>query len=553
MLARLVVKDSHSGRSYEFDLTEDVTRIGRAAERNDIVLDDAQVSREHAIIKRNRNIYLVVDLNSANGTYIDGQRIKERVLANGDSVNISRYILQFKEMESTLSVKYDVTPRAVGTMVLKQPGEVSSEIPEIDRAAIAMDNVNSKSVLDYMDLLKKKAETLARIYELNKMLGSDFDQEAIFKKVSEMVFRLTSADRFFVLLKDDSGQLETVAAEFRNAEPARADEEITLSKTVVDRVISERVSLLSFDTASDERFVKARSIILQNIRSVMCAPLLGKNGVLGAIYVDCREMTKILREDDLDLLNAVAAETSIAVDNAITHRQLVREELARAKYRRFMPPHVVDEILANPNTLEMGGTNSHITVLFSDIREFTSMSETLKPETVVRMLNGYFQEMTPIVFDHQGLLDKYIGDGLMALFGIPYQRETAAEDAVSAAVTMQQRMAFVNETLKAGGLAEIDIGIGINTGTVTVGYIGSQERTDYTGIGDAVNLAARIEKQAQAGQIIISRSTRVVRGDRFPVREFDEIMVKGRKEPVQIYEVLWREVESRPKTTPAND
>src|SRR6266849_8231117 len=115
--------------------------------------------------------------------------------------------------------------------------------------------------------------------------------------------------------------------------------------------MAERGSLLSFGTQSDKRGVEAKSIVMQNISSVMCAPLLRKNDVLGVIYVDCRETMKLLKEDDLDLLNAVAAETSIAVDNALTHKRLLREELARAKYRRFMPPHVVDEILANPDTL----------------------------------------------------------------------------------------------------------------------------------------------------------------------------------------------------------
>src|SRR5262249_44415857 len=154
------------------------------------------------------------------------------------------------------------------------------------------------------------------------------------------VFRLTHADRFLVLLKDsDTRELSTVAAEFRKPATAQIGEQITISKTVVDRVMEERVSLLSFDTHSDERFVEARSIVMEKISSVMCAPLLRKDEVLGVIYVDCRESMKLLREDDLDLLNAVAAETSIAVDNALTHKRLVREELARAKYRRFMPPH----------------------------------------------------------------------------------------------------------------------------------------------------------------------------------------------------------------------
>jgi adenylate cyclase len=541
MPAKIVIKNSESGRSFEFELTRDETQIGRAAGLNDVVLEESQVSRQHAVIKRNRQAFTLVDLNSANGTFMNGQRVKEHLLRDGDSFSISKFTVEFKDAAGSPSVRYS-SHEIEGTMVMRTPSEIIAVIPRMDKSMISQADPGARSVLGYVEVLRKKAETLARIYELNQMLGSDFSQEDIFRKVSEMVFRLTPADRFLVLLKDsDSGELSTVAAEFRNPGSAQAGAQVTISKTVVDRVIAERISVLSFDTHSDQRFVEAKSIVMQNISSVMCAPLLRKNDVLGVIYVDCRETMKLLREDDLDLLNAVAAETSIAVDNALTHKRLVREELARAKYRRFMPPHVVDEILRSPNTLLLGGSNSCITALFSDIRGFTSMSEKLKPQVVVQILNEYFADMTPIVFDHQGLLDKFMGDGLMALFGVPYACDEAASNAVAAAIAMQRRMTAVNEELKTQGLSEIAIGIGINTGTATVGYIGSRDRTDYTAIGDSVNLAARLEQRAKAGQIIISRSTLDAIGSQFPVMPCDQIMVKGKQEPVEIYEVLWQE------------
>jgi len=539
MAATLSVKNVETGRSFEFELTRDETHMGRAADSNDVVLEDGQVSRRHALIKRTGQEFALIDLNSANGTFINGKRIREHLLKNGDSFGISRFTIEFKNTFAAPAIKYE-NQQIGNTVLMRAPSEIGAIIPKMDKSAIPSSGASQKSVMDYVEVLRKKAETLARIYELNQMLGSDFSKEDIFKKVSEMVFRLTPADRFLVLLKE-AGELATVAAEFRNPAKAQSSKEVTISKTVVDRVMAERVSLLSFDTQSDERFLQAKSIVMQNISSVMCAPLLSKNDVLGVIYVDCRETMKLLREDDLDLLNAVAAETSIAVDNALTHKRLLREELARAKYRRFMPPHVVDEILASPDTLSLGGTNSFITALFSDIRGFTSMSERLTPQDVVQILNEYFADMTPIVFEHQGLLDKFMGDGLMALFGVPYAGEDAASNAVIAAIEMQRRMVRVNEDLTALGLSEIAIGIGINTGTATVGYIGSRDRTDYTAIGDTVNLAARLEKQAGAGQIIISRFTFEALNQEFPVRPCDQIRVKGKAEPVQIYEVLWKE------------
>jgi adenylate cyclase len=549
MASKLIVTDTRTNQAFDFQLLRGETRIGRASDRSDIVLDDGQVSRAHAVIKRTADGYRLVDLDSANGTWVDDQRIKDKVLSDGDQFAISKYTFEFKAGHTTTSISYE-NQAIGGTVFMRKPGELATSVPKLDRTAMAGSDPNQQSLYTYVETLRKKAETLSRIYELNQLLSGDFALEAIFKKVSEMVFRLTPADRFLVLLRDaDTGELSREATEFRNPARLQAGGEIIISRTVVDRVLQERVSLLSLDTTLDQRLVSAQSIIMQNIRSVMCAPLLGKLGALGVIYVDCTEPMKILREDDLDLLNALAAETSIAVDNAITHKQLVREELARAKYRRFMAPHVVDEILQNPDALNLGGTNSCVTMLFSDVRGFTSMSENLEPEKVVQVLNEYFADMTPIVFEHRGMLDKYMGDGLMALFGVPLQCQDAATNAVSAAIAMQRRMEAVNLDLRSIGMSDISIGIGINTGTVTVGYIGSEERTDYTAIGDAVNLAARLEKQAKSGQIIISRSTRDAIGDDFPVRPAGEVTLKGKSHSVQIFEVLWQETETRPRST----
>ena len=538
MNTKLVVTDTQTERSFDYPIVGAETRIGRMAGSNDIVLHDGQVSREHAVIKLTNHGLVVLDLNSANGTFVDGQRVSEHQLKPGDSFAIGKYVLRCEDVTAGLSIRYE--EKQIGsTVVMRTPGQMAAMLPHIDHNSFASDP-GGKSVADYIDVLKKKAETLSRLYELNRILAADFSLADIFKKVSEMVFRLTPAGRFFVLLRDQAtGELTTSAAEFRDPASARTTEEIMLSKTVVDQVIADRVALLSFDAQADNRLGHARSIVMQGIRSVMCAPLLGRIDVLGVIYVDCQEQAKIFSEDDLDLLNAVASEASIAVDNAISHKRLVREELARAKYRRFMPPHVVDEILASPDSLNLGGKNSCVTILFSDVRNFTSMSETLPPESVLQILNKYFADMTPIVWEHQGLLDKYIGDGLMALFGAPNECEGSAVNAVLSAMAMQHQMSAVNEDLRQSGLPEISIGIGINTGTVTVGYMGSEERTDYTAIGDSVNLAARLEKQAKSGQIIISRSTLEAMAIPLPVRPCGQIMVKGKKESIEIYEVLW--------------
>jgi adenylate cyclase len=198
-------------------------------------------------------------------------------------------------------------------------------------------------------------------------------------------------------------------------------------------------------------------------------------------------------------------------------------------------------MLEHPESFKLGGANQRVTVLFADVRGFTSISEHAPPERVVQILNLYFSAMTEIIFAHGGTLDKYIGDGLMALFGAPAATPQDASNALAAAVAMQRRMEVLNGELRATGLPEISVGIGLHTGEATVGYIGSERRSEYTAIGDTVNLAARLESRAQGGQILSSRAVIEATADnRFNLRELPPMSVKNRVQPVSICEVAWR-------------
>jgi len=536
MPPKLRISNQITGQKSEFELGLDEIRIGRAAGRNDVVLNDERVSRQHATIRRSDNAFVLNDLESANGTFVNGLRINERLLSNHDTISIGNFALVYEEQETLPSFSFDNVQ--LGAVVLRDPERITQSNPQ-DK--VSPDSANEPSLGEEVVTLRKKAETLSRLYELSRVLSSVFSLKDIFKKVSEMIFRTTRADRFVVLLKTAApGQLAPFATEFRNPTSSLHAETISISQTVLDRVVSERVALLSYDAQTDDRLKQSHSIVMQHVRSVMCAPLLGKEGVLGAIYVDSQRLMQVFTPDDLDMLNAIAAQTSMAVDNAMTHDQLVKEALARAAYGRFMPRHVVEQILASPEALSLGGVNQTVTVLFSDIRGFTTISESLPPETVVRILNEFFSDMTPIVFGHRGLLDKYIGDAVMAIFGAPYATDDSAISAVAAAVAMQRKMLLLNEELKEDGLPQLGMGIGINTGTVTVGYIGSEQRTDYTVIGDTVNAASRLEGEAKAWQILISGATLEAIGDAFRVNAVGEMPLKGKTLPVQVYEVLWR-------------
>ena len=238
------------------------------------------------------------------------------------------------------------------------------------------------------------------------------------------------------------------------------------------------------------------------------------------------------------MIGAVAAQAAMTVE---TVRHTTGFCPRRGRPGKLQPLHAwyVVKQLENPQSFRLGGVNQKITVLFADIRGFTSISEKENPEKIVGLLNRYFSAMSEIIFEHGGTLDKYIGDGLMALFGAPNVSEEDALNAVKAAVKMQKRLRTLNDELRHEGLSEISVGIGLHTGVATVGYIGSEKRSEYTAIGDTVNLAARLQDIAKGGQIIMTEAAHEASGGRIPVNVLDPLTVKNRVEPVKVLEVRW--------------
>ena len=205
-----------------------------------------------------------------------------------------------------------------------------------------------------------------------------------------------------------------------------------------------------------------------------------------------------------------------------------------------MPEYVVKQLLENPDGFRLGGANQTITVLFADIRGFTALAENTSPEKVVGLLNTYFSAMTQIIFAHGGTLDKFMGDELMALFGAPTATPEDAKNAVSVAVEMQKRIATLNPELVSLGFSPIEVGIGLHTGEATVGYIGSEQRSEYTAIGDTVNIASRLQSNAAGWQILISEATARAAGDIFPMTKKEPLQVKNRLQPVELFDVKWQ-------------
>jgi len=545
-MAHLKITDA-SGRQWQFSFLPNVAcTIGRAPD-NTVVLDDPRASRYHAHINPSDNgNFTIVDgavingqlRRSANKVFINGEPRFDQQLKNGDRITIGASTLRFEQPieERTTDVRYDDKPLG-HTQLLISANDVMSTVLR------SKEEVSAPQQRDkVLEALQRKANILSALYEMSKTLGSVFDLNAIFEKATDIIFRSTPADRVVALLaeQDGSENLTPIAVRARDNKLEAHARRLSIGRTITRKVMKDRVALLSQDAASDEQFAGVDSIVSQGVRSTICAPLVAETRVHGALYADRLDPFAAFKPDDLELISAVAAQTAIAVENARAHERLAREEVARANYSRFLPEVVVKQMLENPDSFKLGGVSQTITILFADIRGFTRISEHAPPEKIVSLLNRYFSAMTEIIFAHGGTLDKYLGDGLMALFGAPTTTPDDASNALNAAVAMQRRMLGINRELHDEGFPEIGVGMGLHTGEVIVGYIGSDRRSEYTAIGDTVNTSSRLESNALGGEILLSDATAKAAHSRYKLKPRDPITVKNRQQPVNLWEVDWQ-------------
>lgn len=553
-MAFLYITDA-SGRQWHSELSrEALSTIGRAPD-NTIVLNDPRASRYHAHIKFQNDSFVIVDGKigggrSANHVLIGGEQRLEHVLADGDRIQIGASELRFdqrQQVKTIPAVNYDDRPLG-HTHLLVSASDVLKSLQSRSTPSIEETTAPDQE----LTALRRKAKILVLLYEMSKTLGSVFNLEAIFDKATEVIFSATPADRVVALLVDENANLNTadgeeeanlqvVAMRVRDERREAQAKRQPIGRTITRKVMRERAVLMSQDATADMEFAGVHSIVSQGVHSTICAPLVADANVHGALYADRLDTFKTFSRDDLELISAVASQTAVAVENARAHQRLAREEVARANYERFLPPYVVRQILEHPESFKLGGVNQTITVLFADIRGFTRLSEHTAPEKVVQLLNRYFTAMSDIIFAHGGTLDKYLGDGLMALFGAPTATPEDACNAVAAAVAMQRQMRIINEELEGIELAQISIGIGLHTGEAVVGYIGSERRSEYTAIGDTVNLAQRLESNAEGGQILLSEATAIAAADfGCPLHPRPALTVRNRVQPVPLYEVDWK-------------
>lgn len=536
-----IVITSPDGKRGILELSKPLTTIGRG-NANDLVLNDSSVSRFHAVLKLGEDgAVLIADRGSTNGVLVGDQRISdETVLQPGATARLGIYSLTLEHQDDAgLVVRKAEIPSTLDEVLRGKRGDSLPRAPETPTGTAA-------ELVSQVRKLERENYLLTVLYDAGKSLTGKLSVDDVAQQVMNLAFRIEGVERGFMMLFDGHGKIARQTEVRYRHTPNSEQPEIILSRSILERIQAEPAPILIADVSQDERFAASESVRISGLRSAMCAPLRSAEGkLLGILYVDNLQRAAAFAQEELNVFALVAAQAAAAMDNALAHQQLAEQAVQRSALERFLSPEVVEMVAANPGEVRLGGVNQKASVLFADIRGFTSISERLAPEQVVEILNEYFTRVTDVVFDHGGTLDKYLGDGLMAVFGAPISKGNDAANAARAAMAIQALVLELNRDSLARRWPELRVGVGINTGVVVAGNIGSPRRLDYTVVGDTVNVAARLMAHAAGGQILVSQATANDLDSGFNLAPLTPILVKGRSEPVPVFALRWLETQPR--------
>lgn len=512
----------------------DTAVIGRHPECQ-IVLTDPMSSRRHCRVERAPDgKFFVVDNGSANGTLLNSAPLKDRApIKNGDTIQIGSTLLVLRvevpvadgSSGRLVQTKSEVTIVSLVDEQEEQGTPAVNFSKKVDANIISEEERNTRDVSQLQQVTKR----LELLIAVGQAMGASLDPHKLLDNSLEKLFEVfPQADRGIIVLygpdgaepqkltseKEQGGVLDRrkgaiTKVRLRNVGGAQ-DNEIKLSRTVMKKVRSERKAFVFDDCAGGGA---GMSIAKFEIKSLMCAPLITEKDDIGFMQVESKNLMNPFRLPDLEILSAVAGQIAVVIRNAELALSAAAAAAQKENLSRFLSPQLVEEVLNEKQSIELGGVEKKGTIFFSDIVGFTKIASKMKPQHVVAVLNRYFTVMQNIIFKRGGSIDKCAGDNIMAHWGMLGNLPYCTENAVTAAVEMQTAIFTFNRSemlLKHDdGYTPVALGhgIGLNTGMVCAGNIGSERKIEFTVIGDAVNLSARIEAMAGREQTFLGEPT----------------------------------------------
>ncbi len=453
------------------------------------------------------------------------KQLSQGTTQTGAAENVSFPLIQFAN--DAMKEKADSAVRDIPSGLppwVEQILQFSNVFNEMLQKYLWPDVKQAKSGdMEYVKIVDKNGRTMADNNIQNVMEHVVYQNPAGTKALGEEPL-LTQT-----YLKDGNTYYDIAAPILNTAEGHKdkiGEVHIGMNQNTINRVVHYVARAIILTTVA---FLIIGIIFMIIFVTIMIKPIrLLAQGVTAIAGGDFDQKITLKRRDELgDLTDAF---------NNMAH-SLKEKEMIKGAFSKYVTKNVMDRILQHKDGLKLGGEKKVVTVFFSDIRGFTPMSEVLTAEEVVHLLNEYFTAMTTIIFKYEGTIDKFMGDAIMAVYGAPIDMKDHAERAVFAAIEMSTKMKELQAKWRNEGKREVNIGIGINTGEVVVGNIGSNERMEYTSIGDNVNLTQRLESVAEKGQILISAATYELVKHKVNATALEPIKVKGKVEKVLAYAV----------------
>lgn len=519
------------GAPESIELKESCATIGRTNE-NTIRVKDSTISKRHARIQNEGGRWWLEDLGSVNGTWVRGERIdKPRRLKTGLRFKLGRHEFSLDESETEEDSLLDMERRGSIFMTLPAiPTDFLKDIPTIPFDSQSSGDFAEDSMLSRPLSGSPEKETLEeRKLRLIRAVGEAVIEMTELAAVAEEILQIVAdeiqADRAFLCFFADDG-ISGVPIASHGVEP---DERVVFSRTVCREMLDKRAGVLIQKVASNADV--SASLATLEIHSTVCVPLWTKDRIMGFLSLDITKSRRSFTKSDLEVLISVSHQAAIGIERARLSEMALQERKTRDYLCQYLDHKIVQSVLnSSAGEDPLAPREQQVTVMFCDIVSFTKISEGMPPSELAAFIHDHFTTMTEILFGHNGTVDKYIGDAVMALFGAPVADPLAPEFAVRAAVAMREHS---ESTLHP----RIRLRFGISTGQAIVGNIGSSQRREYTAIGDSVNVASRLEGFARPDEIIIDETTAQALGEDFKLRDMGAIDVRNRIEPVRIFQV----------------
>jgi adenylate cyclase len=484
----MIIQKTFQAQTSTLIFESDSIEIGRPYEADDGVVytphinlePDMKTSRRHARIVREGDDFYIEDLGSKLGVFLqyDSQTIK--IEPNKPTLLHVGHVIRIADTQLTVLLQMPIDETTLHTPVI-DGGRITNNVFITDDPA---DLIAVKETLEFNTIRNH----LHAFYRLAEELSSLQNIYALAETVTLYVHRaIQGVDSCGFLRHMDDGTLELIGFEPHHKEPL-------YSTTLAKQTLDNREAFIWQQTADPTKSQL-------DMKFAMYAPILWHGECLGVLFTTNTNQDQIqpFSDDDLRLLAALASQSANAMNTQAMQEILRQEAIIRENLLHQFSPKVANVLLQQRDMIQLGHyQESFATILMSDVRGFTALSATMSPDAVIALLNRMFSLITPIVFDYEGSIDKYIGDAVLAVFGSPIADEYQALHAVQSAMAMQRALHELGDPFQ--------IGVGIHFGKVVHGFIGSQQRMEYTVIGDTVNKTSRLCDGAKVGEVIISAS-----------------------------------------------